>query len=188
MQHINSFNAGMKRGIDNSLFPQDSYLNLRNGTLLKTERGLVVSNIRTDKDAITLGSTEYPIASCSFKNIHYILTYTKPVSPSVYGTLKLYFSSGGSIVPLLNMISGGSAAQFSFSEEILGFNSSKLVEMIAKESYDGSTDLYLCNGIVPNIIINSGHNGIEYTSRKYNSTDGRSVFLQQKSISKIQNN
>ena len=165
MQHINGFTGGMKRGIDYSKYPQDSYLLLRNGTMLKNNNyGMVITNINGNKNTnYMLGATEYPIASTSFNDIMYFMTYNTTTQK-----IRLYYKLNDVIAPLQNMIDIDQSVDFEVDSSVFGFTSNKLVEMIAKESYDGSTDLYLCDGLNPNIIINTGidRNGV-YTNRKY---------------------
>lgn len=183
MQHINGFTGGMKRGIDYSKYPQDSYLLLRNGTMLKNNNyGMVITNINGNKNTnYMLGATEYPIASTSFNDIMYFMTYNTTTQK-----IRLYYKLNDVIEPLQNMIDIDQSVDFEVDSSVFGFTSGKLVEMIAKESYDGSTDLYLCDGLNPNIIINTGidRNGI-YTNRKYPVTPNKELFTHQKSVKSI---
>lgn len=185
MQHINSFTSGMKRGLDPLLFPQDSYLLLRNGTLMKTNHGFVVGNIKGNKLIRLLNDTEYPIASTSFNGVLYFMTYEKKeVGDSL---IRMYYKIENDIVLFTNMRDEDNQIMpFEVPSSLFGYTSNKLVEMIAKESYDGSTDLYLCDGINPNIIINTGidRNGV-IVNRFYPTNPDRNLFYQQKSILKI---
>ena len=74
---------------------------------------------------------------------------------------------------------------FSIPSSVIGFSRTKLIEVLAKESYDGSVDLYICDGLNPNIVINTGiDRSGKFTNRKYTVFDSAS-FLMQKVTNKI---
>lgn len=188
MQHKNVFTGGMKRGIDYAMMPQDSYLNMTNGTLISKDMNGY--NIVTKKGTTSVGNfgtNEYPISAEEFNDVLYILTYDGTYN-------RLYFYRETSYESWLTGLNGlrnmrntnGTIKAFEVPKSLFGFSSSKLVEMIIKDSYDGSVDIYLCDGLNPNIVINSGTDSKGYpTSRYYTDSDNINKYIIQSSIGKI---
>jgi hypothetical protein len=191
MQHINIFTGGMKRGIDYSIIPQDSYSYMLNGcTISKDKHGFMVTNIKGTTSIANFSTNEVPIGSVSFNGVLYIITY-KIVSPT---PLICFYSLKGAdgdygwvdTLELLPWPSTGTNTGLQIPATTLGFTSDKLLEVLAKESYDGSVDLYICDGLSPNVVVNTGidKNGI-FTSRSYAILTDASLFLTQKNINVI---
>jgi hypothetical protein len=190
MQHINSFTGGMKRGIDYSIIPQDSYSYMLNGcTISKDKHGFMVTNIKGTTSIANFATNEVPIGSVSFNGVLYIITY-KIVSPT---PLICFYSLKGSdktqwidTMALLPWPSTGTNTGLQIPATTLGFTSGKLLEVLAKESYDGSVDLYICDGLSPNVVVNTGiDKDGKLTSRSYAILTDASLFLTQKNINVI---
>lgn len=189
MQHRNTFTGGMKSGIDFSLFPQDSYSYMLNGCIIsKDEHGFMVTNIKGQTAIHTFDENEVPIGSVSFNGILYIITHY--IGTNNY--IKFYsykktngltgWDDGMGIIPL--KIGG----DLSIPQSTLGFTREKLLDVFAKESYDGSVDIYICDGLHKNVIINTGldRDGM-FTLRSYSNLTTPSLFQMQKSVNLIPN-
>ena len=190
-QHINRFNDGMKGGIDNTVFPQSGYSYMLNGHIVsRDERGFSIVNVKGTEHEFNLGLNRYIIGCCEFNSILYMIVLNEDER-----TVELWMGDkhsdgekwidGFGRVP--NMInSGGDRTFFSFHKSIFGWTKNKLLEVIAKSSYDGSLDLYICDGLNPNIIINTGvdNNGIIAT-KTYDVKLGESQFVQKLKINSV---
>lgn len=186
MQHNNTFLGGMKRGIDNTLMPQNSYTYMLNGTIVsKDEHGYTITNIRGTKSITSFSTNEVPIGSVSFNGILYIVTHAVDTSKINFYSFK---GSDGTawIEETLLIIPNGPDDALSINQSVLGFSKGKLLEIIAKNSYDGSVDLYICDGLHKNIIINTGidQQG-KKTLRSYTNLDDVLLFVHQKSITNV---
>jgi hypothetical protein len=186
MQHNNTFLGGMKRGIDNTLMPQNSYTYMLNGSIVsKDDHGFTITNIRGTKNIASFGTNEVPIGCVSFNGIIYIVTHDFDNEKINFYSFK---GSNGTIwvEETLLIIPNGPNDRLSINQSVLGFTKGKLLEMIAKNSYDGSVDLYICDGLNKNIIINTGidQDG-KKTLRSYTNLDDIVLFVHQKSITKV---
>lgn len=193
MQHINAFSGGMKGGIDYTLFPQDSYTMMLNGTLVsKDEHGLTITNAKGTTYRGEFRENEYPIGSCFFDNVLYIVAHLTEgdekyitLYSKAFGGQAGYTEEDMSVV--YNMKDGDNYVGFKASASLFGYDTSKLLEVVAKESYDGTVDLYLCDGLNPNAIINTGvdKEGIQVKERYYPYNITENVFSQQSNISAV---
>lgn len=186
MQHNNTFLGGMKRGIDNTLIPQNSYTYMLNGTIVsKDEHGYTITNIRGTKSIASFSANEVPIGSVSFNGILYIVTHATDTAKINFYSFK---GSDGTawVEETLLIIPNGPDDALSINQSVLGFSKGKLLEIIAKNSYDGSVDLYICDGLHKNIIINTGidQQG-KKTLRSYTNLDDVLLFVHQKSITNV---
>ena len=188
MQHINKFSGGMKRGIDYMLMQQDSYTYMLNGYLIsKDEYGYAVTAIKGNEPIAQFGLNECPIGSVTFNRVLYIITH-KIVAEN--GFICFYSLNGtngnGWIVGEMKIIPNGPDNELIISDTVLGITRDKLIEVFAKQSYDGSVDLYICNGLSPNVVINTGINQLGFhTERKYVTLSDAPTFQLQKSTSTI---
>lgn len=188
MQHINNFSSGMKSGIDYSLMPQDSYSYMLNGYLVsKDEHGFVITGIKGNVSIANFSVDECPIGSTTFNGILYIITH-KRFTDSSLNEVRFYSlkgSNGSGWIDSLAILPRTTTGLVILSS-VIGFSRNKLIEVFAKESYDGSVDLYLCDGLNQNLIINTGidSKGV-YTGRSYSVLNDKSLFLNQKNINKI---
>jgi len=186
MQHNNTFLGGMKRGIDNTLMPQNSYTYMLNGSIVsKDEHGFTITNIRGTKSVTSFATNEVPIGSVSFNGILYIITHA-----TITDEINFYSFKGSDgtawVEETLLIIPNGPNNALSINQSVLGFSKGKLLEIIAKNSYDGSVDLYICDGLNKNIIINTGidQQG-KKTLRSYTNLDDVLLFVHQKSITNV---
>ncbi len=188
MQHINTFNKGMTRGIDYTIIPQSSYLYMLNGCLIsRDDKGFVVTSIKGTTKIAEFDTNEVPIGSIVFNGIVYIITHRIVGSEAFINVWSYKGSDGTTWVSDIRIIPNGpgSPSKLSIPAELLGFSRDKLLEVIAKESHDGSVDLYLCDGLNPNAVINTGldRNG-KSTDRQYTEFTSKVQFAFHKSITK----
>ena len=191
MQHINSFSGGMKRGIDYTLMPQDSYSYMLNGYLVSRDNhGYVVTAIKGNKAIAQFDVDECPIGSVSFNGVLYIITHkiVAQIETICFYSIKGSDGSGWVSNTMLPLPYNGTGNVLEIPCDVLGFSTNKLLEVFAKESYDGSVDLYICDGLNANIIINTGIDKYgKYTSRKYDVLNDKTLFISQKVINYIPN-
>ena len=186
MQHINTFNKGMTRGIDYTIIPQSSYLYMLNGCLIsRDDKGFVVTSIKGTTKIAEFDTNEVPIGSIVFNGIVYIITHRIVDSEAFINVWSYKGSDGTTWVSDIRIIPNGPESLLSIPSGLLGFSRDKLLEVIAKESHDGSVDLYLCDGLSPNAVINTGldRNG-KSTDRQYTEFTSKVQFAFQKSITK----
>ena len=169
MQGINTFTNGMQGGIDPALFAQDSYSYMLNGYMVsKDNHGFVITNIKGTVLVAEMAENEVPIGVCEYRGIMYILTHYIDLVGGQYNRLYSYYGSDGTqwIESLLLVPCGPNNEGFSSPINVLGFSRTQYVEIEAKDDYDSSVNLYLCNKNGKNAIINTGvnKNGI-YTDR-----------------------
>lgn len=192
MQHINNFMGGMKGGVDYTLFPQDSYTYLLNGTMVSNdERGLMITDQKGTISIWNFAVNEVPVGTCYFDSVMYVFTLC-PIGGINY--LCLYSLKGCSatgwidiMAPVLNSRTElGILSPFKVLASLFGYTTSKLLDIFAKDSYDGSVDLYICDGLNPNVIINTGidKDGIP-TKRFYSTAPTKEVFFQQTTIANV---
>ena len=180
MQHINNFSGGMKRGIDHSIMPQDSYTYMLNGYLVSRDNhGYVITSIKGNTSIAKFEVDECPIGSVTFNGVLYIITHK--IVENI-GSICIYTIKGSdgnsfmsdTMLPLPYSQNDKNIG-FSIPSSVIGFSRLKLIEVLAKESYDGSVDLYICDGLNPNIVINTGiDRSGKFTNRKYTVFDSAS--------------
>lgn len=185
MEHQNELTGGMKGGIDYTLMPQDSYLYCLNGYhVSKDEHGVIMTNIKGTVAVAQFAVGEYPIGTCQFANILYIVTH---IVVATVNYVRVYSLDGWgtnswdkAVMKLIPSGNDGAGAYGGFDcPEILGFTRDNLIEVLAKESYDGSVDLYLCDGINNNVIINTGISREGTRTGRFYATYTMPLFSQQ---------
>ena len=189
MQHRNTFTGGMKSGIDFSLFPQDSYSYMLNGCIIsKDEHGFMVTNIKGHTAIHTFAENEVPIGSVSFNGILYVITHYIDDNADEYIKFYSYKKTNGTTgwVDGMDVIPMKNGSYLLIPQATLEFTRAKLLDVFAKESYDGSVDIYICDGLHKNVIINTGldRDG-KFTLRTYSNLTIPSLFQMQKSVNLI---
>ena len=188
MQHRNTFTGGMKNGVDFSMFPQDSYTYMLNGCIIsKDEHGFMVTNVKGHTKIHEFGLDEFPIGSTTFNGILYIITHKIVATVETICFYSMQHSNGTTWVDGIGTLwNGNTSSPLEISQSVLGFSRDKLLDVFSKESYDGSVDLYICNGLNPNIIINTGLNREgELTNRFYSNLTTPSLFFMQKTVNRV---
>lgn len=157
MQHINTFGQGIKRGMDYTILPQSSYTYLLNGTLVsRDEKGFVITGVKGTIIRASFSDLETPIGSVEFNGVLYIITEKIVDSDSFICVYSLKGSDGTGWVNNMLIVPNGPDNKLEIPSELLGFSRDRLLQVFAKESYDGSVDLYICDGLNPNAVINTG--------------------------------
>ncbi len=178
-QIINSFNKGMHSGIDPSVFPEGSYRTMRNGHIFaRNDRGFVVTNITKPSAVFSLTSGYVPIGSCEFNGKLYIMSY-KAGAPSMV-EFGVYTPGATPLYSPLNTLNtgGGSNSPLRIPASLIGYSKEHLVSMFPRVSYDGSVNLYICDGYNANIVVNTER---EYINTAVNPLEA-SDFAQFKSL------
>ena len=146
----------MKSGIDKTVFPQDSYLSMHNGRLLsKGENRYALENISAPEQVFTLPAGYQPIGFVDYDGQLYII--------SCNGTrvaLGSYGPHGGtmSYVAVSNLTTDKGAAQdFDIASGVVGWTKDTRLEVFARKDYDESVNLYICDGLNTNTVINTVH-------------------------------
>lgn len=154
---VNSFQGGMHSGIDPTVFPVGSYREMRNGHIFsRDENGFVVTNISAPEIAFNLSEGFLPIGSCEFNGILYIMSYNPSTEKIEFGQYKYNGNIFTDYSPLMTLNDHGSLHQpLRVSKAILGYSTDNLVEMFPRINYDGSVNLYICDGLNTNIIVNN---------------------------------
>lgn len=178
-QIINSFNKGMHSGIDPSVFPEGSYRTMRNGHIFaRNDRGFVVTNITKPSEAFSLTEGYVPIGSCEFNGKLYIMSYNASGTPMV--EFGVYTPDATPLYSPLATLSdaGGSGRPLRIDASLIGYSKEHLVSMFPRVSYDGSVNLYICDGYNANIVVNTER---EYINTAVNPLEA-SDFAQFKSL------
>lgn len=184
MQNINVFHKGIVADIDYSKRDNQSWdfptINAR--LLTKDGQGYIITNFESndfditnqnDTVGIELPNGFCPIGACEFEGIAYILSWNSQLEVGEIGT----YPSPASIIsinpddslvvgdfagfsrryrPLSNF--GSLGLRYSMRTSKFNLQNSSEAEIIASNSYDGSVDLYIADGINLNLCINSGFN------------------------------
>lgn len=155
-QIINNFNKGMHSGIDPSVFPEGSYRTMRNGHIFsRNDRGFVVTNITKPSVAFSLTEGYVPIGSCEFNGKLYIMSYNGNSTPMVeFGVYTPGATSPYSPLATLSDAEG-SGRPLRIDASLIGYSKDHLVSMFPRASYDGSVNLYICDGFNANIVVNT---------------------------------
>lgn len=154
MENVNSFSGGMKNGIDPTIFPQDSVLVMRNGHIFsQDENRYVVTNIKSPAQAFTLRSGYWPIGSAEFNDDLYIMSFNGTnIEIGRYGLYEGIYTYKA----LHTLQTDGGLMDFNILASKIGYVTCEQVEMFARKSFDDTVNLYICDGLNANIVINSG--------------------------------
>lgn len=190
MQHLNTFTNGMKRGIDYTIIPQDTYMYMLNGCLVsKDDKSFVITSIKGTNSIAEFNNLEAPIGSVEFNGILYIITHKIIDSEPSKEVIRVYSikgSNGSGWVDTMEIVPNGPDDMLEIPQELLGFGRERLLQVFAKEGYDGTVDMYLCDGLSPNAIINTGidRDG-KKAKRQYKEFVSKEQFSLFKSVTKV---
>lgn len=191
MQHINSFHKGIVRGVDYTISPQDSYLYMLNGLIIsRDDKGFVVTPVKGTTSIAQFSALEAPIGTVEHAGILYIITH-KLIDTEAYICFYSYKGSDGDgwIDSMEIIPNGPNKSQdvngLMIPAELLGYGSDRLLQVFAKESYDSSVDLYICDGLNPNAVVNTGIDKYgKSTDRQYEKFESPIQFALHKGITK----
>jgi len=135
----------------------------------------VVDGITDPTAHVLLSEGYYVVGACAYNGRLYIASRNVSgdcelgMYPGVDRTLDEGFVD--EYKPLQNF-KDNSGNFITFNTAKLHFNADTILDMFAYSSYDGSVDLYICDGVNPNMIINSGVNdeGELLDTRVYSNT------------------
>lgn len=164
MKQVNVFHKGMVMDIDPTLIQQDSWTFPTMGARIVNlqGKGYVCQNLDGTNELFSLGDNMVPIGGTEFNSILYIFS-AKTDDPGVIEV--------GSYPSPRSWTNGSSGLENNYKPlKILGdlddrqnmrtslFNGTVLnrMEVIARESYDNSVDLFFADGVNPLRTINSG--------------------------------
>ena len=181
-QIINGFSHGMKSGIDASIFPDNSWRMMRNGHIIsKDDHGFVVSNVKVPGDVFQLPEDYVPIGSCEFNNALYLVLYDG--TNIQVGSYSL-FDGIWAYRPLGNLLTDTGLGAFTIPASIVGYDGTKLLDVLIREGYNGGVSIYICDGLNANIVINTASQYINTTAspltpsalRMFNTMDSMPSF------------
>ena len=171
-EQVNIFVKGIIQDIDIGNVPSDKYLTAWDIKLMDKEgQGFVLTNIDGSEIAFTLpslisGKNFIPLGWVQHKNIIYIIS----CSDDDLGTGEI-----GSF-PSVNPVSGKFTAEYralnnymvkdingvyqrsGMRSDLFHFNTAYMLDVQAKDHYDGSVDIYIADGLNPLRVINTGFN------------------------------
>ena len=84
------------------------------------------------------------------------------------------------------MIDNDNRISFKIEASKFGWNKNKFLEVLSRQSYDGSVNIYILDGENENIVINTGldENGV-FTDNSYDINDSKEVYYQQKTLLQV---
>lgn len=184
MNTINSFNQGMKSGIDASLFPPGSYRYMRNGHLFsKDEHGFVVTNISAPTVVFSLTDGFLPVGSCEYNGKLYIVSYNALFKVDGVETPMIEFGEYSnhdgvySYLPFMTLDNNGERKPLRIRKSIIGYSTDKLIEVFPRKSFDSSINLYICDGLNTNIVVNDAMIYDENTLSIHNFSQFKSIGI-----------
>ena len=181
-QIINGFSHGMKSGIDASIFPDNSWRMMRNGHIIsKDDHGFVVSNVKVPGDVFQLPEDYVPIGSCEFNDALYLVLYNGTnIQVGSYSLLDDIWAYR----PLGNLHTDTGLGAFTIPASIVGYDGTKLLDVLIRDGYNGGVSIYICDGLNANIVINTATQYINTTAspltpsalRMFNTMDSMPSF------------
>ena len=148
-----SFHKGINSDLDRIYLDGTTYIDLVNGELESiSDNRFIVKNSKGTSIFFNLTSGFTPLAFCAISNKLFILS----INNSNVCELGFYSLITESYIPFNNYKLTQKGARISFNSNLFGYTKSSKVKMIGKVFYDGSVNLYLCDGVNPNYVINSG--------------------------------
>lgn len=146
----------MKSGLDASVFPQDSYRSMRNGHVLsKSEDRYTVTNMSAPGLAFTMPVGYEPIGCVDYDEQLYILSCNGDrVELGRYG-----LHDGVMTYEAMHNLTtnAGTGQPFNILASTVGWTKNTQLELFARKDYDESINLYICDGLNANTVINTVH-------------------------------
>jgi hypothetical protein len=184
---INEFTAGIDSDFDNHRIARNKYRQIKNGRVVDVDGKIgtikpILSTVL--KSVLTFGFE--PLAYKTYKGISYILSHNKITGESEIGCypapnsiLTLNPAAVGfsqSYAPLWNF-TGANNDQYEpnptrefFRTGLFKLDIDRTVTIVCREDYDKTINIYFCDGVEPDKIINSGFNsdtGVQVQERMY---------------------
>ena len=150
------FYKGINSDMDKIYLSGDTYIDLVNGMLVPSENGkYIVKNANGTKELFSITSGYTPIGFVVIAGILYIVSCNEQSITEV-GCYP-YFSNGTktySYQPLQNYVA--TVTPGPMRSNLFGYTKTSNVSVIGRLTFDGSVNLYLCDGVNPNWVINTG--------------------------------
>jgi len=179
-KNINQFIKGVNSDVDVLVLDKQTPRDIQNMRILDADgKGLVLTNIAGNEERFSLSTGYVPIGSVEYNGIIYIASFCPPNGRGELGcypapealidrdcSLSGWDSTDKRYSRLTNFTSNvnpratGAVSQY-FSTELFNFadtGTDKIpqVEIIAREDYDGSVNLYICGERNPIRVFNTG--------------------------------
>lgn len=161
MEAINTFTDKIVSDLDNSLIKNDQWvfptINIR--VFNKDGKGFIASILPGDDLLFEVTRGYVVIGAQQYNGVLYLVCHDESTGKGEIGTYPYPNGTGftDGYAPLANVYYQG-GAYLSFQTTVFNFSLNNPVDIIIKESYDNSVDLYLCDYRNPNRVINSGFN------------------------------
>lgn len=162
--HVNVFLKGMMQDIDINDIPADKYLIGEDIKLMdKLGQGYVLTNVDGNTYAFSLTLNFVPLGYVEHKDIMYIISCNKNgLGEGEVGSFPSFDKETGKWVleyaPLRNYSDNrvGKEKENNFKTDLFNMNPKNRVEVIAKDHFDGSVDLYFADGENQLRVVNTG--------------------------------
>lgn len=161
MEAINTFTDKIVSDLDYSLIKNDQWvfptMNIR--VFNKDGKGFIASILPGDDLLFQVTDGYVVLGAAEYNGVLYMACYNETSSKGEIGTYPYPSGTGFTegYAPLANVYYQG-GSYIAFQTTAFNFSLDNPIDIIIKESYDKSVDLYLCDYRNPNRVINSGFN------------------------------
>ena len=161
MEAINTFTDKIVSDLDNSLIKNDQWvfptINIR--VFNKDGKGFIASILPGDDLLFQITDGYIVLGANEYNGVLYLVCHNETSGKGEIGTYPYPNGTGFTegYTPLDNVYYQG-GSYIAFQTTAFNFSLDNPVDIIIKESYDNSVDLYLCDYRNPNRVINSGFN------------------------------
>ena len=146
-----SFHKGINSDLDRIYLDGTTYVDLVNGRLDSLSDGkYIVRNAYGIKSHFTITSGYVPISFCVIAGILFILSINDQ------NVCEIGFYNGTSYSVFNNLKPNHVSNSGPFRSSLFGYTLNSEVTMVGRVIFDGSVNLYLCDGVNPNYVVNSG--------------------------------
>jgi hypothetical protein len=154
MEQINVFMKGITSDLDNSYVQRDGWVfPTRNIQIMNRDgRGFVVCALKGNEVLFEVDEDFIVIAAAENRGILYIVSVNELTFETALGSYPS--PDRGHFVNRYNHFQNFNGGSFITTK--FGFNRKSNVKLLVEDAYDESTDLYLCDGLHVDKIVNSG--------------------------------
>ena len=146
-----TFHKGINSDLDQIYLDGTTYIDLVNGRLEPLSEGkYVVRNANGIKTYFSITAGYVPISFCVISGILFILSINDQ------NVCELGYFNGTSYLVFNNLKPNHVSNPGPFRSSLFGYTINSEVSMIGRVIFDGSINLYLCDGVNPNYVVNSG--------------------------------
>jgi hypothetical protein len=173
MEQINVFMKGIVSDLDNSYITADSWVYpSRNIQIMNRDgKGFVVTGLKGNDIHFEVTEGFIVIAAAENRGILYIVSVNDETGETALGSYPS--PSGGHLVNEYNHLQNFNGGNFISNK--FGYTGESNVKILVDDSYDESTNIYLCDGVHIDKVINSGfrvdgtRNEIEYFTDNFDN-------------------